>query len=422
VANPGSDAGSHLALTRQKLKNGFEPERPFLIWAIGSSYTNMLGDGSQLETLIRRKYPNAPRIVYKKMVGNSCPWQYVRGWARHLVIPDQPDLVIVYTLGKTEDLDLLLGELRAGTTADIIVPSIHWRERGKPNWGQNENAPDQDVAALREVCAKYGVEFVENRRMWGDYLRANNLSIESLLKDAVHQSPYGSLICNTNIASHILAEPKRDAYDPKTREQRYAHESETDEVSFTFAGSRVDLIYETRPGGAEAEVFIDEQPANQINAFAPTYIQWGKDNFKARAMLPRDQSPHGVTLNTEHKGFTPQKWTIRVLNEEGDYTLRGSVTGPDGRGNAYKAFTSESSQITIPPELWRRAERNKAGDVFTFEVKRTTASKVSFAGKKETQRITLAAHLENKPHTVRLKSTGGRLKVMGFEVFRVGGE
>ena len=36
--------------------------------------------------------PNAPEIEYKKMVGAACPWQYLPGWARHLAIPDQPDL------------------------------------------------------------------------------------------------------------------------------------------------------------------------------------------------------------------------------------------------------------------------------------------------------------------------------------------
>lgn len=125
------------------------------------------------------------------MVGNSCPWQYLSGWARHLVIPDQPDLVIIYTIGNPEDLEKLIVELRRNCTADIIVPSIHWRERDEQLFGNSENAADQDVGAVREICARHGVEFVENRKAWGDYLAANNLPIPALLKDAVHQSDYG---------------------------------------------------------------------------------------------------------------------------------------------------------------------------------------------------------------------------------------
>ena len=156
--------GQHLALTMHKLENGLTPARPFLIWAIGSSYTNMLGNGEAWREEISKRFPKAPPIEYKKMVGNSCPWQYARGWLRHLVIPEQPDLVITYTIGNPDDLEKLIIELRQHTTADIIVPSIHWRERDLPLWGKSENAADQDVARVRDICRKHDVEFIENRR------------------------------------------------------------------------------------------------------------------------------------------------------------------------------------------------------------------------------------------------------------------
>ena len=82
----------------------------------------------------------------------------VRGWARHLVVPDQPDLVLIYTLGDPADLEKLIVELRTQTTADIIVPSIHWRIGDAKLWGSSENSPQQNVAAIREVCRKYDVE------------------------------------------------------------------------------------------------------------------------------------------------------------------------------------------------------------------------------------------------------------------------
>ena len=122
--SPRPQDGANLALTIRKLENRTSTDEPFLIWAIGSSYTNMLGMGEIPKQLIRRTYPNAPKIVYKKQVGASVPFQYLLGWARHIVIPAQPDLVLIYTIGKPEDLDTLLSELRRGCTADIIVPSM----------------------------------------------------------------------------------------------------------------------------------------------------------------------------------------------------------------------------------------------------------------------------------------------------------
>ena len=62
-----------------KLERGFVPPRPFLIWALGSSYTNRLGNGDQLIELIRQRFGDSTEIVYRKMVGNSAPWQYLRG-------------------------------------------------------------------------------------------------------------------------------------------------------------------------------------------------------------------------------------------------------------------------------------------------------------------------------------------------------
>ena len=112
TATPPANAGEHLALAVTKLEQGFTPERPFLIWALGSSYTAKLGNGERHIQLIQERFGKNREIVYKRMVGNSCPWQYLRGWARHLVIPDQPDLVQIYTIGKPEDLDQLITELR----------------------------------------------------------------------------------------------------------------------------------------------------------------------------------------------------------------------------------------------------------------------------------------------------------------------
>ena len=102
-----------MALTVEKLEKGLSPERPLVIWAIGSSFTNGLGDGELLAQLIRQRFPNAPKIVYKKIAGNSTSYHFCHGWARHLVIPDQPDVVLIYNFGQTEDLEKMIVELRS---------------------------------------------------------------------------------------------------------------------------------------------------------------------------------------------------------------------------------------------------------------------------------------------------------------------
>jgi len=436
-AAPRPSDGRDMALTVRKLRDGLDPDRPFLIWAIGSSYTNMLGNGDPLADLIRKRFPNAPKIVYKKMVGNSAPWQYSRGWARHLVIPDQPDLVLIYTIGKPKDLDRLIAEIRRASTADIVVPSIHWRVRDKKLWGKSERAVDQDVAQVRAICKKYGVEFVENRKEWAEYLKANNLQIEDLLKDAVHQSRYGAKVINMNIARHVNA-PGSFAYDAESRERRL--QSETDSVGadrkqwrvtggrirsakkgarleVKFTGNRIDLIGVKSPKGGSAKVLIDGKPADEAPVFFVGYVTPNKNNHSAkRTDRPRDQSPHGVTLG---KNIVPQKWTITMTSDDGNYKLVGNVAGPDGEGNASKPFTSNSGQIIIEPDLWRRAEKNRTGDTFTVEVYRCALGEVSFKGQEgERFRAKLVQNMANGPHTLEIVANGdGDVAIDAFDVF-----
>lgn len=411
------DAGKHLALSVQKLKTGFSPDRPFLIWALGSSYTARLGNGEILIPMLKEKFGQDRTFEYKRMVGNSCPWQYLRGWARQMVIADQPDLVIVNTIGKIEDLEKLIVLLQSHTTADIIIPSIHWRERGKPNWDKGlETAPDQNVPGLRSLCAKYGVEFVELRREWKTYLEANKLPIEALLGDAVHQSPYGAWMVNHMLAQHFQI---RDtyAYAPESREQSFLPPNpRRGKITFEFTGNRVDMV--ARGGKGSVRIAIDDQPAEFYPAYLMTYIQPAKTNFTERRSPARDQSPHGVKLG---QNIEPQHWTITVLDEKGHYELEGSVTGKDGRGNAYQPFTSNSGQIIIPPDEWRRAERNKPGDKFHWDVERATAGDIvdfSKFGKNEPFRLRLAQNLENTKHTLTIQYlTDFVVDIEGLEVF-----
>lgn len=443
VATPGERDGQYLALSIEKLQHGFDPPRPFLIWAIGSSYTNKLGSGEELIAQLRAMYPAGPEMVYKKMVGNSVPWQYLRGWARHLVIPQQPDLVIVYTLGNPHDLDLLIAELRRATTADIIVPSLHWRIPDERYWASPEENDDPTWRQVRELCARQGVQFVENRRDWGNYLRENHLPLSSLLADAVHQSEYGAHVIRTNIAQHLRP---RDtfAYRPRERERRIELEAppqgtrvqaderwtaeggvlRTDrrgaELEVDFIGRRIDLIATCSSSAGSLRAFIDGHYAPDTGVYLATYIQPHEDNFVDRAEKsdpPRDKSPHGVRLG---ENIVPQEWTIVMTSDMGDYQLTGSVTGPDGAGNSSQPFVSKSGQIEIDPLEWRRPERNRAGDRFTFSVYSAAHGHIALAGTDgEPLRVTIAQQLPPGKHTLRLVASGdGAVAIKAVDVFQ----
>lgn len=445
-APPRPGDGRYLAQTVAKLENDFDPPRPLVIWAIGSSFTDFLGNGEDLIAEIRERFPNAPPIVYKKMVGGSTPWHLLRGWARHLVIPDQPDVVLIYNFGKTSGMEKLLEELRRQTTADLVVCTLHWCRDHQPAWPDPDAVTRHlDPPALRKLCEDYNVEFVESRREITQYMIDNDLEISDLLVDAVHQSPYAARIINANIARHfhradqasaslLVRERRVDLNSPdvvKTgewnsngaNEALFASGAASLEIEFT--GSGLDLIGFRAPDSGSARIWIDGKPADQARAFYATYVQPGAENFidlnssdvNYRRHIS-DRCPHGISLG-EGLDLVPQKWTILMTNDEGDYSLTGSVTGPDGSGNAFQPFTSITSQITVDPELWRLAKTNRSGDTFSFEVIRNTQSPINFSGPAAKFRTPLVHGLVKGKHTLKIEIIDGEgpVTIEDFEIF-----
>ena len=459
--SPRPDDGRNLALSIRKRPNGFAPERPFLIWGIGPSYLNFLGDGTDLACYLRQRFPNAPPIIYRKHVGSSVPWRYVLGWAQHVVVPEQPDLVLLYGIGLESDLEKIFQTLRRQTTADIVVASVHWKADDVKNWGKDEDVTNiADIPEMRRICEKHGVEFVENRKEWASYMRDHDMKVEvdpdrDLLLDAVHQSKYGALVINENIVRHFAA---RDtyAYDPNSRERRLSvtrgeavsgKESATisgpnwivqegvasttasgGRINVHFTGNRIDLIGVKSPDGGKARITLDGLPAEEVPCCLAGPIVPGAKNARPPRGSARDIGPHGIALCRD---LVPQTWTILVTDDEGNYELTGSVTGADGKGNMLEPFTSNSGQIGIPPELWRHGSGcvpflhpwdskilNKTGDTYTFNVYRACKPTVDFSGKGGEFRISLFQALPNQSHVLEVIPVGdGRVTVKFFDIF-----
>lgn len=379
-----------------------------LVYGIGSSYTNMLGNGERLIQWVQEHFPNAPEIVYKKHVGSAVAYDFTRGWMRQLVLGEKPDLVILYSEGQGADLDKLLQDFRSHSDADLIVASLHLRERAGEN--TPETVFNDQWKSVRAVAEKYQCEWVDNRAEHAAYLEEHGQPIEWLLKDAVHQSDHGALVINENIVRHLT---------PQTAPAIELVES----LPVTTEAIRVDLYGKRSPSGGQARILINGEPADQFPAFVTTVIVPGPKNHRPERGSPADRSPHMITLGRP-ESIVPQTWTIRMTSDKGDFELIGSVTGPDGGGNNGEDVTGDSGQITVPTELWRRrletdgTHSNKKGDLFTWEVKRATLGTVDFAGENDQSfRVTLVDQLPEGPHRIevipRLK---GASEIIGYEL------
>ena len=441
-APPRPGDGAHMALTVQKLEKGFDPQRPLLIWAIGSSFTNGLGNGDLLIELIRQRFPNAPPIVYKRIAGNSTLVSLLSrlGTASGDSRP----------AGRGADLQLRQ-DRRPGSHDRRIAPADDGRyprrqpalvraaqaRVARPGSPQQPSGARRPAGHVREVRRRVRGEPPRDDRV---HARHTDLAIEDLLADAVHENRYASKMTVMNIARHFhRAEQFR--YDPESRQRRVEVETPVmvkmapgqwtpaegdtartatapgSSLCVPFTGNRVELIGWRGPDGGTADVWIDGQPASESDAFYVGYIQPDKQNAPLPPNPPRDRCPHAVSLG---QNVVPQAWTMTMTSDMGDYELVGSVTGPDGKGNGLKPFTSTSGQIIVDPDFWRDAKNNRSGDRFTFEVCAGDAG-VALSSRprpKSDFGLRLADYLPNRPHVLKLVARGdGAVTVDAFEVF-----
>jgi hypothetical protein len=447
---PRPGDGKNLALTVAKLEGRAGiPGKPFVIWALGSSFTDMQGDGYLLIHAIRERFPNAPQIIYRKHGGPGTPWEYVYAWVRQFVAAEQPDLIFTYTSGTLDGLDKLLTEIRTRTTAEVIVPSLHFRPPPSAITPENiTHGMGTPWDSVREICEKHGAEFVANREEMAAYLAKTGLDQDALLVDHNHQGMHGRIRIWDNVVRHI-AKCDQSTYTPESRERMVMVASPvktaTEEVSLsgswstaggllsssaagahlkaTFTGNQIDLIGRRTPGGGSVKVLIDGVPADQAPVFLSDFIK--------PHLVPADKKggwriPHLADLGPN---LVPQTWTITMTSDTGDFRLEGSVAGPDGTGNLAQPFVSRSGQISLDPKNWRqgRVERPGqpvdygvlTGETFTFDVYRSAVGEVSFKGESGGQLVEpLVRNLPNGKHTLELVTTGdGEVAIQALYVF-----
>jgi hypothetical protein len=459
---PRPDDGKNLALSVAKWEGRAGiPGEPFRVWAIGASWTAALASqGYRFETAVRERFPKAPPLEFKSHAGSGCPWNYARGWISQFVLADQPDLILIYTHGDPEMLDVLLSDIRRHSTADIIVPSLHFMGheesdfRNRVEWFQAGYG--FSLNTLKGICQKHGVEYVQNRHELASYLARIGKTPKELLADAAHQNEHGLVRTWDNIVRHI-AKPKEFNYAPESRERRIqassALKTATESVSLTggwsvaegiartatkgeqikvtFTGNQIDLLGRRSNRGGTVRVFIDGKPAESAPVFFMTAISAHPIRFpwNIPGPGPGDVGPHAVALGDN---VVPQTWTIRLTSDSGDYRVEGSVTGTDGEGNSTRAFKSRSGQIRIDPVLWRFNREghagayrygNRAGDRYTFDVRRCAVGEVSFAALEHASpgllHRPLVQNLLNGPHELVIETLGdGEVAIESFYVFQ----
>jgi len=345
--------------------------------------------------------------------------------------------------------------MRKLTTAEVVAFTHH--VMAQKGWDKGQT---KDSDLIMRLAASQGFESIDIRPNWKKYLQTTNAKESDFLKDGVHLNSAGEAlwlkISLPHFKYHDDAKPYWEdwikVYTPDGKpftadaKQEYPAESIllAQPLKFSFEGNRIDILADATVGQklGTAKILIDGKVPSSFPELY--YVTRGSrpPNF-FQPMLRRAQIGKDPVV---------EKWTLTFngisnTGEDFSYEAHGSVTGPDGKGNAKEKFVSNSGRLVIDPQwfimqvLVGKISQGKPypnGTTCTFEVRpnymdvwkpeapvaSNNASALSSAwngfgtvlaspiGSGSEQRYTLASGLSNGPHTLEIIPNGdGELPV-----------
>ncbi len=305
---------------------------------------------------IIRMYPAARLTIENKAVSGLQDWALSRTVVADL-IPIQPDLVIFHAYGNGAGTESLLSDLRAKTTTDVLVQSDQMGsfdrldEPTDPSMiAVSDLAPYRNYVTLPAVAKRYDACLARIRDTWKAYLVANKLPAVALLSDGnVHLNDDGDLLMAECVLAYLRPGAGTVSSDP-WRSARMQTATIGRDVSWrggvldcSFTGSVVS-VETTDPLASRMEVWVDGKRPSELpelygfSPVSPTHFA----NWPALTRVGSEQP------------LVEEEWTMTPHDFSSDsqrfaFSVRGSVTGPDGEGTNTQRFVSRSGRVVIEP-------------------------------------------------------------------------
>lgn len=308
---------------------------------------------------LRRRFPNADLSIENRALGGFSSQLLVKT-AETDLYSFYPDLMIFHVYGAHNNYEDIIRRTRERTTAEVLIQTDHVTKDEDLNEETDpaKLRPDGKIwnsfmnyLHLPTVAKKYGCGLVDQRNLWKQYLRDNNLHAAQLLQDGVHQNAFGNYLMSELVKAYLV---RRDdtRLDPMHCDtvRTYAVGREVKwqkgKLTLPFEGSRVDLI--AKDGSAlPAEIRIDGKKPSEIPQLY---------GFTRALPMPGGKWPVILKMAFEKTPLV-EDWTMEVTKDavnpkQFTFTLLGSKTGPDGEGRSDRRFVSKSGRVVIEPDDW----------------------------------------------------------------------
>ncbi len=367
---------------------------------------------------LKKRFPHTDFIVANKAIGGFSSQLLVRTM-HYDVIPFYPDLLIFHVYGAHDKYEDIIRKVRSHTTAEIIMQSDHANKWPEPKckgdfWVQQKKWSDKmNYFLLPAIANRYQCSWQPQRWEWVDYLKDNNLQPPALLKDKVHLNEHGRWLMANLLKRYLvyLADEPQDEWQDLVKTYQVGKDIhwQGNRLTLSFTGNRIVALADNKSGGSAIVLIDGKKPSEHPECYTYTRPSGTPGiGWPAIKKISWHNPPVSETWQATCSNFNNKQ-------DEFTFTIKGSVTGDDGKGHAGQTFVSNSGRITIKPEDWvfqydKKVSKQKAPDGFKvrWQVKLMGTDKYitpqTDAPSKEYPTV-LASNLENKTHTLELVAT-----------------
>ena len=371
---------------------------------------------------LRERFPDADIVATNPSIGG-----FQSNWLKDTMYADaypaNADLICFHDYGTNDrsELEEIFANLRRLTTAEVMPFTHHMA--GQKAWAGGH---DRESKFIKELAEKHGFEVVDIRTDWKRYLEFAKSDAYTFLKDVVHLAPNGEMLWTKFTLPHFQYRP--DA-KPDWRERikvftpdgkRFiATQAEypsggvklAQPLKFSFEGNRVDILSNPTPGTklGTAKILIDGKSPSALRELY----------YSTTGTRPPDFFWPMIRRVEVGKNPILEDWkiTFKNIRDSGtnfEYAVTGSVTGPDGTGNAKERFVSQSGRLIINPKWFMIAplmKQARKGQPYPDGTTCTVTIRGNFldiwkpvlpANPASEDRYTLVSGLSNGPHTVEI--------------------
>lgn len=374
-----------------------------------------------VQKYLREKYPTVQFTFENRAIGGFTSPALIRT-AESDLYPWYPDLLFFHVYGDIKKYEEIVANVRARTTAEIILWTSHLGREQDPRAMTEER--DQRSKDILAIAQRQKTMVIDLNQKWCRLLIERGWKPSEILSDVIHLNPEGCHYYADFIKEELVRIPNESGRPDASgtiqsigMDDPAVTKNSDGSITLAFDGNRVCAVSDgLQEAETQVELLLDGEPVGGYSEL------WATTRPSTGPMwMP--------AINTVSWQSTPVKedWTLTALDgsaKDGSlirYQVAGSVTGPDGEGDSKTRFVSNSGRVVIEPSdiglEWQFSYTKKElPDPFTVTWSYYPLFAETLSPAEARTRTVLIQNCANGPHRLTIRPKDGAPGIGGFIV------